>query len=499
MQLDAAGSLTMELTLETGNVTEAITVTAESTPLQSDVAVRKTVEAKDIEQMALNGRNPIGVAGLKAGVIGGSFNNYGFNNLGNGGYNINGSRDTDNNITIDGATAIRTRASGNIIGIQNVDAVQEVQVLTANYLPEFGRASGGQIRMVTKSGSNRYWGSGSFFYRDDSLQANSWSRNRSTNSLENSGPAPFDYKQYGYSFGGPIPLSNLKDKLFFFAAQEWVNFFQVQTQVLTVPTELMRQGNFSELLDPNNGYFTGARVITNPATGQPFPGNIIPVEQQSPTGMAFLRAFPLPTPGFREGANNAIITSPNPQDQRKDNIRFDYRLNDRNQFTYRFSRYNWVAVDAFRGGMTFARTDWERPNRTMTTSWTTQLSSSLINEADLHVLERRCVHQRLRGRRGVPAQQIRDRLPVRVPGEGNFRQGADRVDQRLPGDRRRPVPRLLVRSDPHGVERNDVGQGAPHVQGRPRARVLGRGRFRPDQRQRDAGRHEQPEWPVRVP
>ena len=182
VQLDAAGSLVLDLTLETGNMTEAVTVTAETTPLQSDVAVRKTVEAKDIEQMALNGRNPIGVAGLKAGVIGGSFNNYGFNNLGNGGYNINGSRDDENNITIDGATAIRTRSSGNIIGIQNVDAVQEVQVLTANYMPEFGRASGGQIRMVTKSGSNRYSGSASFFYRDDSLQANSWSRNRSTNS-----------------------------------------------------------------------------------------------------------------------------------------------------------------------------------------------------------------------------------------------------------------------------------------------------------------------------
>ena len=205
VQLDAAGSLILDLTLETGNMTEAITVTAESTPLQSDVAVRKTVEAKDIEQMALNGRNPIGVAGLKAGVIGGSFNNYGFDDLGNGGFNINGSRDNDNNITIDGATAIRTRSSGTIIGIQNVDAVQEVQVLTANYMPEYGRASGGQIRMVTKSGSNRYSGSASFFFRDDSLQANSWSRNRSTTAIENSGPAPFDYKQYGYAFGGPMP------------------------------------------------------------------------------------------------------------------------------------------------------------------------------------------------------------------------------------------------------------------------------------------------------
>ena len=79
---------------------------------------------------------------------------------------------------------------------------------------------------MTKSGSNRFTGSASYFYRDESLQANSWSRNRSTNPLENSGPAPFDYKQYGYSFGGPIPGAMFKDKLFFFGAQEWVNFFQ---------------------------------------------------------------------------------------------------------------------------------------------------------------------------------------------------------------------------------------------------------------------------------
>ena len=84
-------------------------------------------------------------------------------------------------ITIDGAVAIRTRSSGAIIGVQNVDAVQEVQVLTANYMPEYGRASGGQIRFVTKSGSNRYTGSASFFFRDEALQANTWARNRSTN------------------------------------------------------------------------------------------------------------------------------------------------------------------------------------------------------------------------------------------------------------------------------------------------------------------------------
>lgn len=376
LQLDAAGSINIDFALETGALTEEVTVTAESAPLQTDVALRKTVEAKDIEQLSFNGRNPIGVAGLKAGVSGGSFNNYGFNNLGNGGFNINGSRSDENNITVDGATAIRTRSSGAIVGIQNVDALQEVQVLTGNYMPEYGRASGGQIRMVTKSGSNRFSGSTSFFYRDESLQANSWARNRSTNAAENSGPAPFDYKQYGYAFGGPI----LKNRLFFFGAQEWVNFFQVATNTATVPTMLMRQGNFSELLDPNNGFVNGARVIVDPLTGQPFPGNIIPANRLSANGLAFLNTFPEPTAGFRQGSANLIQTSPNPQDQRKDNIRFDYRPNASNQVNYRFSRYNWVAVDAFRGSFPFARTDWERPNFTQTASWTSTLKSNWVNE-----------------------------------------------------------------------------------------------------------------------
>src|SRR5436190_17093187 len=250
VQLDAAGAVTIDLALSTGAISENVTVTAEQTLLQTDVALRKTVEAKDIEQLSFSGRNPIGVAALKPGVIGGSFNNYGFSNLGNGGFNINGSRDDENNITVDGATAVRTRSSGAIVGIQNVDAIQEVQVLTGNYMPEYGRASGGQIRMVTKSGGNRFSGSASFFYRDESLQANTWTRNHSSNLADRS-PAPFNYKQYGYSLGGPI----LKDKLFFFGAQEWVNFLQVQTNTATVPTAKMRAGDFSELLVPNNGFF----------------------------------------------------------------------------------------------------------------------------------------------------------------------------------------------------------------------------------------------------
>ena len=79
--------------------------------------------------------------------------------------------------------------------MQNADTVQEVQVLTATYMPEFGRASGGQIRFVTKSGSSRFTGNASFFYRDESLQANTWAATAAA-APEDEGPAPFDYKQY---------------------------------------------------------------------------------------------------------------------------------------------------------------------------------------------------------------------------------------------------------------------------------------------------------------
>jgi len=379
IQLDAAGALSLDFTLQTGSLTEEVTVTAESPRLQTEVAVRKSVEAKDIELLSFSGRNPIGVPALKAGVVGGNFNNAGFAAFTNGGFSINGGRPEENAITVDGAVAIRTRSAGTMIGVQNVDTVQEVQVLTANYLPEYGRASGGQIRFVTKSGSNRFSGNASYFYRDESLQANTWTRNQSSVATDRAGPAPFDYKQYGYSFGGPIPGQMFKDKLFFFGAQEWVDFFQVATNTAIVPTEAMRRGDFSQLLG-SNPFFSTPQQLRDPLNGQPFAGNIIPTGRLSQNGIALMNLYPLPTPGFQQGAANAILNSENPQDQRKDHIRFDYRLNNGNQFTYRYSKQNWVAIDAFRGTFPFARTDWDRPNTTQNFNWSRTITNSLINE-----------------------------------------------------------------------------------------------------------------------
>ena len=99
VQLDASNSLALDFTLETGALTEEVTVTAETSLLQTQVGVRKSVEAKDIELLSFSGRNPIGVPALKAGVVGGNFNNAGFASLTNGGFSINGGRSDENTIT----------------------------------------------------------------------------------------------------------------------------------------------------------------------------------------------------------------------------------------------------------------------------------------------------------------------------------------------------------------------------------------------------------------
>ena len=378
--LDAGATVGVEFTLEPGSLSETVTVVAEATPMQTNVTIRRTVEAKDIELLSFSGRNPLGVAAIKPGVVGGSFNNLGFAAFSNGGFNMNGSRADENTIAVDGAIAIRTRAAGTIIGVQNVDAIQEVQVLTANYLPEYGRASGGQIRFITKSGTNRYSGSASFFYRDESLQANTWARNRSSNATENKGPAAFDYKQYGWSLGGPVPGKWFTNKLFFFGAQEWVDYFAVSTNTPTVPTMAMRNGDFSQLLGPNPFYNT-PQIIRDPLTGEPFPNNVIPANRLSPNGIAMMKLYPEPNYSAPSGTANLIQNSENPVDQRKDNIRFDYRLGSNHQVTLRYSKQNYTAIDAFRGSFPFARTDWDRPNVTMGANWVWTIANNLINEA----------------------------------------------------------------------------------------------------------------------
>src|SRR5262249_56938820 len=100
--------------------------------------------------------------------------NFGFSQ---GPSNFNGSRNPENLITFDGAPATRTRSNGTSLGAADVDSTQEVQILTADYAPEYGRSSGAQIRILTRSGGAQFHGAAYEYLRNTDLDANTWSRN----------------------------------------------------------------------------------------------------------------------------------------------------------------------------------------------------------------------------------------------------------------------------------------------------------------------------------
>ncbi|MEJ7617032.1 MAG: carboxypeptidase regulatory-like domain-containing protein, partial [Pyrinomonadaceae bacterium] len=414
-KVDPGIAATVDIALQTGEVSETVSVIAETAAIQTESAtVGKLVEAKQIQYMQLNGRNPLFLALLKPGVAGGALGGFTFG-LTSGGFNINGSRGQDNLITFDGAVAVRTRSNGTSIGVADVDATQEVQILTANYNAEYGRSSGGQIRIVTKSGTRDFHGTAYEYVRNSAFDANSWGRKRTNPGNQpcdderfkraiHCRPDPFRYNQFGYSLNGPVILPFTKfnrerDKLFWLFGQEWVRQRRAATTQITVPSLAMRQGNFSELLSSNR-FFSGPRVIRDPQlTGRCevtpanavagvnyqeacFPGNIIPTNRLSSNGIGFLNALPAPTVGFiGPGSSNFFQERPTLTNQRKDTLSIDFYPTENHQIRGRLQNYNFLDVSAFRGGTDRAPQIIDRPNQTVSIGWTWTISPTWINEA----------------------------------------------------------------------------------------------------------------------
>lgn len=379
-KLDANVATSVNATLEVGAVTETVEVVANLAQVQAETAtVGKTVDAQQISNLMLNGRNPIWLALLKPGVRSGS-SMAGFSfGLTSGGLSINGARTQDMNIAVDGAVAIRTRANGTSIGVGDVETLQEMQILTANYNAEYGRSAGGQIRMVTKSGTSQFHGSFYEYFRNNELDANSWARNRAGLPRE-----ARRFNQFGYVLSGPVTIpgkfNTNRNKLFWLWSQEYVRFRRENTSIQTVPSMAMRNGDFSELLNPANTFFGRVRVVNDPTTGMPFANNVIPRSMLSSNGVGFMNAYPEPVPGFLQGTNNFIQTRPQPTNQRKDTISLDYNVNEKHVLRFRHQNYSFTQLDAFRGGFDRAVTDWSRPNKTASLNHIWTISPTTVNE-----------------------------------------------------------------------------------------------------------------------
>ena len=384
-------ALSLDANLTVGAVTETVSVTSTASVLQTDsAAVQSAVSGAVVNMQELNGRDPLFDAQLLPGMRGSA--TMGDFNYAEGvtePFNVNGTRQQDTLVTLDGAPANRTRANGQIIGVPNVDAVEEIQVLASDYAPEYGRASGGQIRVITKSGTKDFHGSLYEYFRNSDMNANTWTRNLST--LTNYAQ-PAHYNNFGGTFGGPVWFPGLPEKLrervFFFVAEDWIRYVYEDFTEEAVPTNLMRQGNFSELLSPNP-FYSGSREIYEPgtcpsvgaATCQPFPGNVIPPTMLSKNGIAIIDAYPAPTPGFQVGANNLYVQASHPINQRKGDLNFDILLNDKNRLSVRRSDLSYYEFIPFDQGSGLTPRFFHRPNQTNTISLTSTITPSVVNEA----------------------------------------------------------------------------------------------------------------------
>lgn len=386
VKLDAASTATVDVVLAVGAVTESVEVVASSAQVQADTAqVGRVVESKQITDLTLNGRNPLYLPLLLAGVNGPSIASFDPDGLGNGGFTVNGGRADENAITVDGAQALRTRAAGAILGTLNVDTVQEVQVLTANYAAEYGRASGGQLRYITKSGGQAFHGALWEYFKNNVLNANTWARNASGVASQ-AGPTPYRFNEFGYAVGGPVYIpkkfNTARSKLFFFSSIQFIRWHQYSTSSGTVPSLAMRQGDFSETLSATNKYFSTARTITDPLNNALFPGNIIPKSRLSPNGVGLMSAYPVPTPNFiSTGATNWFVSNPDPRHTSQDTFKIDYHINDNNILTVRGTVFEYHEIAPFRGTFDLIQLQTNRPNYTSVASLTTTLTPTLMNEA----------------------------------------------------------------------------------------------------------------------
>ena len=247
--INADARLTVDVTLEVGQVTETVEVTPTSgeTVNTTSGEVAKVIDSQQVSNLALNGRNYYQLLSLIPGAVA-TADDALDTNLATNTININGNRGVANNLTVDGGNNNNAGSNASQINNVGIDFIQEVKLETSNFSAEYGRNAGAQINVITKRGTNKLHGSMFEFLRNDRFDAR----------------GPFDavrpllrYHNYGFTVGGPLPYPNFgendgplfksgKDKLFFFGGLEWKTIHRfAASQTQTLPTTAELNGDFS--------------------------------------------------------------------------------------------------------------------------------------------------------------------------------------------------------------------------------------------------------------
>ncbi len=347
--------LELDIALEVGNVSEKVSVTADTPLLETATAnVGQVIDTRRITELPIPHGSVRSLFFLLGGVT-----------LAGGAYaiapkfqdpsrpassswmTINGSPVGTTEFSLDGVPNTQTANSDFGSGISNqppADAIQELKLETA-YDASVGHTSGTHINMVLKSGTNQFHGTGYFFYRSASLNANSYFANASRQARPE-----FDYQRPGGHFSGPVVIPKLyngKDRTFFSYTYEFMNEkTQGYPVVGTVPAADHRKGDFSALLKIGPQYqiydpATTAAAASGLRKGLARKHNIIPASRMDPIAVKIASYWPAANlPGLADGSNN-FTTQNNPSPNRYHNhiARVDHTLTAKQRLYGRFTRY----------------------------------------------------------------------------------------------------------------------------------------------------------------
>lgn len=219
--LEVAQKRVVDAALQTGQVTEQVTVQETATPIQTSTAAEAgTITGNQVRNLELNNRNFEQLVLLQPGVTNGLPDEVGFGLSNSTTISVNGARVTSNNWTVDGADINDSGSNGTLLNVPSIDAIQEFTLERSMYDAQYGRSGGGQVLVATKSGTNQFHGDAYEFVRNDFFNANDFFSN-STGT-----PRAIErYNDFGFTLGGPLYVPKLYkrqvSKTFFFWSEEW--------------------------------------------------------------------------------------------------------------------------------------------------------------------------------------------------------------------------------------------------------------------------------------
>ncbi|MGA2183202.1 MAG: carboxypeptidase regulatory-like domain-containing protein [Bryobacteraceae bacterium] len=363
----------VDATLTVGDVRTAVTVegtgVAQVETESSELA--GTVTGKEISQTVLNGRNFAQLITLVPGVSNQSGQDEAAVGVyGNVSMSVNGGRTEYNNWEVDGGETMDNGSNATLNVYPNIDAIAEVKVLTSNYGAQYGRNGSGTVEAVTKSGTKEFHGDLFEFFRNEKMNAR--------NPFLTDRP---EYKKndFGYTLGGPVWIPKLfntaRDKTFFFWSQEWrKEVVPGQDFNQTVPSVAERGGNFNDVCP-------GPDCPVDPATGNPFPNNQVPVNANA---QAIIGAL-IPSPNAAGSFFNAAPATPT--NWREELVRVDQNFNDRVRLFARYIHDSWETITPTTlwasGTASFptVETSFIGPGVSGVLHLTNNISATLLNEA----------------------------------------------------------------------------------------------------------------------